>query len=212
MSQNNSVAANNNSVPILNWFLDPEYFLFERCQCDSRLLPQWVEFNNLMLLTCVTPPSETLAWFHQYPWILALIAIVGCALVGLFIWFFFFRRGSRPPFVQRILDLRKRMKGLPTSGTISIVVTDIEGFSDLMGRSPFLMMPALLIHNNLITKAKHTNFGYVVEQEGDSYSIAFEEAADAVRFCLQTQILLSKQTWPEVRASPLTSSLFSLSC
>jgi hypothetical protein len=83
-----------------------------------------------------------------------------------------------------------------------------QGFSDLMGRSPYLMMPALLIHNNLVTKAKHTNFGYVVEQEGDSYSIAFEEAVDAVRFCLQTQILLSKQTWPEgLFSDPSSNSL-----
>ena len=29
------------------------------------------------------------------------------------------------------------------------------------------------------------NFGFTVEQEGDSYSIMFQEAVDAVKFCLQ---------------------------
>ena len=44
---------------------------------------------------------------------------------------------------------------------------------------------ALLIHNNLIRKAKWANFGYTAEQEGDSYTISFHEAADAVKFCIQ---------------------------
>ena len=57
--------------------------------------------------------------------------------------------------------------------------------ADLMKASPELMMPALITHNNLLQKAKWTNFGYTLEQEGDSYSIMFHEAADAVKFCLQ---------------------------
>lgn len=48
----------------------------------------------------------------------------------------------------------------------------------------------------LISKAKFTNFGYVVEQEGDSFSVAFEEAKDAVQFCLQVQQMLTVQQWP----------------
>jgi hypothetical protein len=123
--QNNSVGSNPNSIPILYWYLDPEYFLFEGCVCDTGLQPQWVKYNNLMLLTCVTPDNNV-PWYHAYPWAVALLAIAGCALVAFAVWYFFFRRGSRPPFVQKIIDLRKRMKGLPTSGTISIVVTDIE--------------------------------------------------------------------------------------
>ena len=60
-----------------------------------------------------------------------------------------------------------------------------KGFSDLMKTSPDLMVPALLIHNNLITKAKWDNFGSTIEQEGDSFSIIFSEPSDAVKFCLQ---------------------------
>ena len=29
------------------------------------------------------------------------------------------------------------------------------------------------------------NFGYTVEQEGDSFALVFEEPSDAVKFCLQ---------------------------
>ena len=36
----------------------------------------------------------------------------------------------------------------------------------MMRRGPDTMIHALLVHNNLIEKAKWANFGYVVEQEG----------------------------------------------
>ena len=52
---------------------------------------------------------------------------------------------------------------------------------------PESMMAALVAHNNLIEKAKWANFGSVIEQEGDSYSLIFEEAGDAVKFCLQVR-------------------------
>ena len=32
------------------------------------------------------------------------------------------------------------------------------------------------------------NFGHTVEQEGDSFSIVFEDPGDAVKFCLQVWI------------------------
>ena len=50
-------------------------------------------------------------------------------------------------------------------------------------------MAALVAHNNLIEKAKWANFGSVIEQEGDSYSLIFEEAGDAVKFCLQVRFV-----------------------
>ena len=59
----------------------------------------------------------------------------------------------------------------------------------LMKASPTLMMPAVVIYNNLIQKAKWANFGHTVEQDGDSHTLIFEEAGDAVKFCLQVIVL-----------------------
>ena len=39
-----------------------------------------------------------------------------------------------------------------------------------MKKAPEATMQALLMHNNLIEKAKWTNFGYVIEQEGGKSS------------------------------------------
>ena len=126
--------------------------------------------------------------------------------------YFLLRKASRPQLLQEILDVRKRMRGCPTSGRVTIVITDIENYSGLMKANSEVAIKALIIHNNLIEKAKFQvwtsmdrlmlldasasllmccclcpcqNFGYVIEQEGDSFSIAFEDAQDAISFSLQ---------------------------
>ena len=40
-----------------------------------------------------------------------------------------FRRTSRPVFIQSAFNMRKRLMGPPRQGIISVVVTDIEGYS-----------------------------------------------------------------------------------
>ena len=37
------------------------------------------------------------------------------------------QRSARPQLLQDVIDLRKRLRGAPTGGTVSIVVTDIQG-------------------------------------------------------------------------------------
>jgi len=41
------------------------------------------------------------------------------------------------------------------------------------------------IHNTILRKAVTTHAGHVIEQEGDSWSVAFHRAVDAIAFCLQ---------------------------
>ena len=36
--------------------------------------------------------------------------------------------------LQSVLDMRKRLKGAPLSGMVSVVVTDIEGYTGKLGR------------------------------------------------------------------------------
>ena len=43
--------------------------------------------------------------------------------------FLAFRRTSRPVFIQSAFNMRKRLMGPPRQGIISVVVTDIEGYS-----------------------------------------------------------------------------------
>lgn len=48
--------------------------------------------------------------------------------------FIILRRASRPAVLQNIIDMRKRLKGAPTSGVVSIVMTDIEDFTGAADR------------------------------------------------------------------------------
>lgn len=57
----------------------------------------------------------------------------------------------------------------------------------LMVAMPLVMAKALSHHNNAVRKAAWVHFGNTVCQEGDSYTIAFKEAIDAVAFCLQVR-------------------------
>lgn len=54
-----------------------------------------------------------------------------------------------------------------------------------MSAEPRLTTAALGLHNNIIRKAQWANAGVVLEQEGDSYTVAFHRSLDAVAFCLQ---------------------------
>lgn len=70
-----------------------------------------------------------------------------------------------------------------------------------MKHEPALMTRALDLHNSVIRKARWTNFGYTIAQEGDSYSLVFYEAMDAVSFCLQVSyccefsLIFSTRAW-----------------
>lgn len=54
-------------------------------------------------------------------------------------------------------------------------------------RAPEQMYRALTLHNNVIRHAKYVNCGSIIQQEGDSFTLAFHTAFDAVAFCLQVQ-------------------------
>lgn len=48
---------------------------------------------------------------------------------------------------------------------------------------------ALLLHNQVMRHACYDNIGFVLEQEGDSYTLAFHEPQDAVAFTLQVRVM-----------------------
>jgi class 3 adenylate cyclase len=118
--------------------------------------------------------------------VLALLA-AAIALLGSR-WMLFRSRWAREIELKR-----KRAKGPPKGGsTVSVVVTDIEGYSELMKTSPNLTTKALNMHNAVLRKAAHLHAGHVFEQEGDSWAVAFHDATDAVAFCLQAQQALHR--------------------
>jgi hypothetical protein len=53
-----------------------------------------------------------------------------------------------------------------------------------------LTTKALGMHNAILRRAASAHAGHVIEQEGDSWSVAFHTAMDAVAFCLQVGLQL----------------------
>jgi hypothetical protein len=59
--------------------------------------------------------------------------------------------------------------------------------ADIFRRAPEVMYQALVQHNSVLRAAKYHNGGFVLEQEGDSYTIAFYNPFHAMVFCLQVR-------------------------
>ncbi|KAF6257722.1 hypothetical protein COO60DRAFT_1203083 [Scenedesmus sp. NREL 46B-D3] len=75
----------------------------------------------------------------------------------------------------------------------------------MAGNAP-LTTKALGMHNSILRRAASAHAGYVIEQEGDSWSVAFHTAMDAVAFCLQVQQALDKANWPRNLGSHLVTN------
>ena len=183
------------------WLLDPSYYWDMRCRCQAGLRPVRREYEytidgsgaplRFSRLTC-----EPLVGSNQAALAAGLAVGTSAAvlLACLFAWCMCFRRVSR---TQRALAAAsKRLKGCPRSGAATFVVTDIEGYSDLMKSCPDAMLRALSLHNAVLRRAKYGNVGYTLEQEGDSFALLFHTPYDAASFCLQAQQALLRIEWP----------------
>jgi predicted ATPase/class 3 adenylate cyclase len=87
------------------------------------------------------------------------------------------------------------MRQLPT-GTVSLLFTDIEGSTRLLGelgRRGYV--PALTEHRRLLRAAFETHGGVEVEMQGDSFFYAFPYARDAVAAAAAGQHALAEHRW-----------------
>ena len=82
------------------------------------------------------------------------------------------------------------------TGTVTLVFTDIEGSTALWEHLGADFQPALDLHDALLRSAIADHDGYEVKTEGDAFMVAFAEATDAVRFCLDVQERLHEADWP----------------
>ncbi|KAF5828609.1 hypothetical protein DUNSADRAFT_17322 [Dunaliella salina] len=200
---------------VLQWTLDPSYYMFEKCECEKGLqLVNLTKPGRLPYFECQAPldaTAENKSWEEAHPWAIVIIVVVGCALLITLLLGLYLYKGTE--VVQRLNNLKKRMHGLPTSGPFTAVVTDIQGWTDLCSQHPELSWKVLSIHNSILRRARWNNFGSTHETEGDSFTMVFYDAKDAVAFCLQAQQMLSMQQWPshedannEEQSAPLMPS------
>lgn len=78
----------------------------------------------------------------------------------------------------------------------TMVFTDVQGSTSLWEADPEAMETALSLHDDTVRKILARNHGYEVTTEGDAFQLAFHDAFDAVRFCLECQVELLSCDWP----------------
>lgn len=146
-------------------------------------------------LTCVAADWSGLATYKRTAVIVSSLAGVAVLVAAVIVWRQYV--STRPQWLRERIMQQKRTKGAPKcvkpgeSVSVSIVVTDVKDFSELTRRCPELMNKAMGGHNNILRKACQVHAGYVMDQEGDSWTVAFHDAEDAVGFSLQvSQCLL----------------------
>ena len=82
-------------------------------------------------------------------------------------------------------------------GIVTFVFTDIEGSTRWFRRLGDRFVNALDRHNELLRGAWAGHRGHEVKSEGDGFFVAFADAGDAVRACVEAQRAVAAEPWPD---------------
>ncbi len=92
------------------------------------------------------------------------------------------------------------MAGQPPSGTVTFLLTDLEGSTRLWEDDPGAMKAAMVRHDELLEKAVAENNGFVFSRMGDGMAAAFATARDAACAAVEFQQALSAEGWGTANA------------
>jgi predicted ATPase/class 3 adenylate cyclase len=85
--------------------------------------------------------------------------------------------------------------GMPPSGTVTFLFTDIEGSTRLAQQYPDDLPGLLARHHEIMNAAIQAYNGFVFQVVGDSFSAAFQHPGEAVHAALQAQRLFHQEAW-----------------
>ena len=84
----------------------------------------------------------------------------------------------------------------PPTGTVTLLMSDIEGSTRLWEEHPAEMALALRRHDLLLRQTIEAHAGYVFKTVGDAFCAAFPTAAQALAAASEVQQLLGREQWP----------------
>ncbi|MCA9568142.1 MAG: protein kinase [Myxococcales bacterium] len=96
--------------------------------------------------------------------------------------------------------LETRPKGVALAapvGKVTLVFTDIQGSTRLWEAAEEVTRHSLHAHDAVMRAALQKYGGYEVKTEGDAFMVAFPEASQAIRFCVEVQRKLHEHPWSE---------------
>ncbi|WP_156744562.1 NB-ARC domain-containing protein [Mycobacterium sp. E740] len=97
------------------------------------------------------------------------------------------------------------MTASPPSGTVTFLLTDLEGSTRLWEQNPEAMKAAMVCHDELLEKLIAAHRGHVFARMGDGMAAAFATAKDAVTAAAAFQHALAAESWPT--AQPLRARI-----
>jgi class 3 adenylate cyclase len=97
------------------------------------------------------------------------------------------------------------MAGQPPSGTVTFLLTDLEGSTRLWEQDPEAMKAAIARHDELLEEAIAAHRGFVFARMGDGMAAAFATARDAISGAAAIQRALADEPWGT--ASPLRARI-----
>lgn len=90
------------------------------------------------------------------------------------------------------------MTNTPPTGTVTFLLTDIEGSTQMWERNPAVMKEALGWHDRVVREAIERNGGYVFSTAGDSFAAAFGDPMQGAAAAVQIQGEISAREWEEL--------------
>src|SRR4029077_8109091 len=108
-------------------------------------------------------------------------------------------RGTRVVEVEALNAGREAERRPLPAGTVTFLLTDVEGSTPRWDRDPEGMAAVIDRHEVILhgTIDRHRGVRPVEQGEGDSVVAVFERAADAIAAALDAQLALSAERWPE---------------
>ena len=84
-------------------------------------------------------------------------------------------------------------------GTVTFLLTDIEGSTKAWAASPELMRTAVIRHYEILDQAISTHGGVRPQEQGEGDSVvgAFSRASDAIKAAVEAQAMLADEPWLE---------------
>ena len=85
--------------------------------------------------------------------------------------------------------------GIPPTGTVTFLFTDIEGSTKLAQQYPKDAPILFKRHNQILRQAIQSHNGFVFRTVGDAFCVAFHTACDALKAALDAQRCLHQENW-----------------
>ena len=92
------------------------------------------------------------------------------------------------------------MAGHLPSGTVTFLLTDLEGSTRMWEQDPAAMKAAMVRHDELLEKTIAEHRGFVFSRMGDGMAAAFATARDAISAAADFQQALAAEAWDTARA------------